>query len=48
MIGIAIADALKNVDCDLPPLGELCGQSQVIFFEIFQIFNSAIVVKSLL
>ena len=30
MIGVAITDALKNVDCDLPPIGELCGpQSQV-------------------
>ena len=30
IIGVAITDALKNVDCDLPPIGELCGpQSQV-------------------
>ena len=29
MISVAITDALKNVDCDLPPLEELCGEPQV-------------------
>ena len=37
IIGVAITDALKNVDCDLPPIGELCGpQSQVGRNECFK------------